>query len=83
MCDVCAELQINTYLAVKWAKQYEEREHRLPGFLQSQVATDEVDGVLTDVYYGNPGHAFYAAAGVKRYQDLVNKLKELSVPFDH
>ena len=78
MCDACADLNVNAYLADNWARQYVDKEKATPGFLQSAVASDETDEVLAAVHYGNEGHAFFAGAGVRTYQDLVDRLSELS-----
>ncbi|MBI4553963.1 MAG: hypothetical protein HY710_16975, partial [Candidatus Latescibacteria bacterium] len=43
------------------------------------VAPDELHGVLTAVYHGHEGHAFFGGAGVDTYQDLVTRLSELAV----
>lgn len=83
MCEVCAELNVNNFLAGKWAKQYQSKEEMSPGFLRTPVATGEMDEIFSAVYYGNEGHAFFAGAGVQTYQDLVNRLWELSRPVDH
>jgi len=80
MCEACADLNVNTYLADNWAQQYADREKTAPGFLKSSVATVETDEVLTAVHYGNGGHAFFSGAGVDTYQDLVDRLWELSRP---
>ncbi|MEE2710703.1 MAG: hypothetical protein VYA69_14025 [Gemmatimonadota bacterium] len=80
MCDVCSELNVNAYLADNWAQQYESKERTSPGFLQNPIADGEMDDVLTAVHYGNEGHGFFAGAGVKTYQDLVDRLWELSKP---
>lgn len=80
MCEVCSELNVNTYLADNWAQQYELKERTSPGFLQSTVGSSEADEVLTAVHYGNEGHAFFAGAGITTYQDLVDRLWELSQP---
>ena len=80
MCEVCSELNVNAYLADNWAQQYELKEMSSPGFLQSAVTSSESDEVLTAVHYGNVGHAFFAGAGIATYQDLVDRLWELSPP---
>lgn len=79
MCDSCDSVSVNTYLAGRWAKQYEARGAQSSGFLRTRVAPDELHGVLTAVYHGNEGHAFFGGAGVDTYQDLVARLSELAV----
>lgn len=84
MCDICDSVSVNTYLAGRWAKQYETRGIQSPGFLHTRVASDELHGVLTAVYHGNEGHAFFGGAGIQTYQDLVARLSELAVnPVNH
>ena len=79
MCDVCNSLTINTYLAKRWAERYEEKGQAAPEFLSRSIASDEVHDILTDIHYGDEGHAFFNSGGIHTYQDLVDRLSELSV----
>lgn len=79
MCDICDSVSVNAYLAGRLAKQYEARGIQSPSFLCSRIEPEELHGVLTDVFHGNEGHAFFGGAGVETYQDLVTRLSELTV----
>ena len=84
MCEICNSLTINTHLADRLIRRYKDREQASPGFLSRPVETDEMDGALTDVHFGNESHAFFSGVGVRTYQDLVNRLAELTrVPVTH
>ena len=78
MCDVCNSLTINTYLAKRWADQFEEKGRAVPEVLSQPIASDEVHNILTDVHYGDEGHAFFNSGGVHTYQDLIDRLSDLS-----
>lgn len=79
MCDVCNSLTINTYLAGKWADRLEAKGHADPAFMAMPIAPDEVHDILTDVHYGDEGHAFFNSADVNTYRDLADRLSELSI----
>ncbi|MBM3262528.1 MAG: hypothetical protein FJY97_03765 [candidate division Zixibacteria bacterium] len=78
MCEVCNGLTVNSFLIERFVTRYELKERAMPGFLASDADPDEVDEVLELVHYGNTGHAFFSASGVKSYRDLVDRMQELA-----